>query len=102
EAFLVHKVVPVGVRVEERGGHHLEIGFLELLASLEGLVEDGLREQVAHLYTDERLPAARRRLRDLDVEAVVRSAFEFEERLPLDIDRFNQAGHPDILLELPV
>lgn len=55
-----------------------EVRFPELVGRLEGLVEDRLREQVAHLGAHEGLPAARRRLRDLDVDAVIRRVFELE------------------------
>jgi hypothetical protein len=93
EAFLIHEVIPAAVGVEVRRGHHLEIRLAELLGGLEGLVEHGPRQQVPHLDADERLPAARRRLRDFDVEAVIRRVLELEEHLSLDVDRFNQAGH---------
>ena len=73
-----------------------EIGLLELLAGLEGLVEDRARQQVAHLEAHQRLPAAGRRLRHLDVEAVVRRVLVFEEHLALDVDRFNQRCHCDL------
>ena len=43
-------------------------------------------------------PAARGRLRDLDVEAVVGRVLELEEHLALDLDRFNQAGHNQLFL----
>ena len=71
----------------------LEVGLLELVAGLEGLVEDGVGEQVAHLQADERLAAARGGRGDVGVEAVVGSVFVLEEGLALDVDGFNECGH---------
>jgi hypothetical protein len=72
-----------------------EIRLAELLAGLEGLVEHRARQQVAHLDADERLPAARRRFRDVDVDDVRRCVLVFEEHLSLDVDGFDQAAHLD-------
>jgi len=47
------------------------------------------RQQVPHLDAHQRLTTARRRPRDLDVDADVRRVLELEERLSLDVDRFS-------------
>ena len=73
ERVLVHEVVAVAVVVLVARRHLDEVGLLELLAGLERPVEHGPRQQVAHLEAHERLPAARGRLRDVHVEAVVRA-----------------------------
>ena len=81
-------MIAVAARVKERCVDRGEVWLLELLSGLEGLIEDGLGQQVAHLEPNERLPAARRRLGDLDVEAVIGRVLELEEHLALDLDRF--------------
>jgi hypothetical protein len=86
-------VAPVGVAVQVSGRNEIEVGLLEFLTRLEGLVEDRLRDQVAHLQADQGLAAARRGLRHLDVQAVIRRILELEVHLPLDLDRFQQSGH---------
>jgi hypothetical protein len=55
-------VVPVPVSELEGGGHPHEIRLTELFAGLEGLVEHGTGQHVAHLQPDECLAAARGRL----------------------------------------
>src|SRR6185312_12286448 len=45
----------------------------------------------------QRLAAARCGFGDVDVNAVIRRIFIFEEHLAFDVDRFNQAGHGDSL-----
>ncbi|MNC86354.1 hypothetical protein D3C83_20080 [compost metagenome] len=79
----------VGVAVGERCRRHHQVRVAELLAGLEGLVEDGAGDQVAHLQADQCLPAARRRFRHLDVQAMVGRILEFEVRLPLDLNGFD-------------
>src|SRR5262249_10855511 len=69
----------------------------EHLARLEGTVEHGAGEQVAHLHADQRLAAPRRGPRDLDVETVVGRVLVLEIHLPFEGDRFDQCGHPIIL-----
>ena len=61
ERLLIHEVIPLVVGIRERGGHLDEIRLGELLPGLEGLVEHGPRQQVAHLEADERLSTAGRR-----------------------------------------
>jgi hypothetical protein len=93
ERVLVHEVVARRVGVEVRRPDERQIGLVELLAGLEGAIEDRLREHVAHLDPHQRLTAAGGRLGHLDVQAVVRRAFVFEIGLPLDFNRFEHAGH---------
>ena len=93
EALLIHEVEAVAIGIQERRGDLDQIGLGKLLAGLEGLVEHRTRQQVPHLQAHERLAAARGRARDLEVDADVGRVFELEERLPLDLDGFYQAGH---------
>ena len=93
ESFLIHEVVAIPVGVLIRRFNLREIRFSELFTRLEGLVEDGSGQQIPHLDPHERLPAACRRSRDFDVEAVIRGALEFEEHLPFNSDRFNEGSH---------
>jgi len=58
EGGLVEEVGAVGVAVEIGRFDVFKIGLLELLAGLESLVEDGARQQVAHLEPNEGLAAA--------------------------------------------
>src|SRR5207237_6267832 len=97
ERLLIHEVIAVAVRIKIRGRYHGEIGFAELLPRLEGLVEDRARQQVAHLDPHQRLPAAGRRLRHIHIDAVIRGAFELEEHLALDFNRFDQNRHTVIV-----
>jgi hypothetical protein len=84
-------VIPRAVGIEKRRGDRCEVRFLEFLARLERLVEHGSGQQIPHLDADERLSAARRGRRDIDREAMVRRVFELEERLPFDLDGFDQS-----------
>src|SRR5215471_5684435 len=102
ETLLIHEVKPVAIGVHERRVDGVEIGLAEFVSGLEGLVEDGARQQVAHLDADERLAAPGCRLRDLDVETVVRGALELEVHFAFDVDRFNESGHaPQIVVDSP-
>src|SRR5690606_30309754 len=54
---------------------------------------DGPRQEVAHLEADQGLPTARRRFRDVDIEAVIGRPLVLEVHLPLDFIGFNRPGH---------
>jgi hypothetical protein len=60
EAFLIKKIGAIAIAVEVGRLDELEVRLLEPFAGFEGLVEDGARQQVAHLQADEGLAAARR------------------------------------------
>ena len=85
----------VGIQEGRVNGH--QVWLLELFGSLEGLVEDRAREQIAHLDAHQRLAAARRGPRHFHVETMIRRAFVFEIHLALDLQRFNQRGHRPVL-----
>jgi len=101
EVRLIHEVIPVSVRIEERRRHLHQIGFGEFLAGLERAVEHGAGQEVAHLDAHERLATPGRRLRDVDFDAVIRGVFVLEVRLSFDLDRFYQGSHPPILTGSP-
>ena len=93
EALLVHEVRALAVAIQIRGLDQLQVRLLEAVAGLEGLVEDRLGEQVAHLEADERLAAARRGRGNLGLHAVIGRVLKLEVHLALDGNRFNQCGH---------
>ena len=93
EGLLVEEVRAFVVGVEVGGLDQLQVRLLEALAGLEGLVEDGAGDQVAHLEPDQRLAAAGRGGGDLGFHAVVGGVLEFEVHLALDGNRFQQCGH---------
>ena len=94
EALLIHEVVAVAVGVEEgRGDHVSRSGSLNFSPALKVLSNTARVSRLRIFSAHQRLAAARRRLRDFDVEAVIGRVLELEEHLPLDLDRFNQAGH---------
>ena len=97
EGLLVEEVGAFAVAVEIGGLDGLEVRLLELVAGLEGLVEDGAGEQVAHLEANQGLAAARGGGGDFHVEAVVGCVFKLEVHLALDFDGVNQCGHGLIL-----
>src|SRR6185436_11748761 len=90
---LVHEMVPlaVGVLVGRGDLHEFRLG--ELVARLEGPIENGAGDQVPHLDAHQRLTASCGRPRHLDVEAVIGRVLVFEEHLALDVDRFYQRCH---------
>ena len=93
EGLLIEEVGPLTIAVEVGRFDGFEVGLLEFVAGLEGLVEDGAGEQVAHLEADQGLAAARSGRGDFDVKAVVRGVFELEVHFALDIDGVDQCGH---------
>ena len=97
-ALLIEEVGAVVVAVEIGGGDQDEVWLLELVAGLEGLVEDGAGEQVAHLEADEGLAAARGGRVDLGVQAGVGGVLKLEERLALDFDCIDECGHEAVVL----
>src|SRR5687767_560438 len=102
ESLLIHEVIAVGVGVGERHRRHHEIGLGEFFARLEGLVEYRASNQVPHLQPHQRLSAAGRGLRDLDVKAMVWRILVLEVRLALDLNGFYQRGHSPIVSWVPV
>ena len=93
EGFLIEKMGAFAIAVEVGRLDKLQVRLLEFFAGFEGLVEDGAREQVAHLEADEGLAAAGRGRGDLGFKAVVRSAFKLKDHFAFYGDCFNQCGH---------
>ena len=79
EGLLVEEVRAFAVGVEVGGGDELEVGLFELVLGLEGLLEDGVGEKVAHLEADEGLASACGGGGDVGVEADVRGVLVFEK-----------------------
>ena len=90
--FLVEKVGAFAVGVKVGGGHEDKVRFLELVLGLEGLLEDGRGEKVAHLEADESLASARGGCGDVGLDAGVRGVVELEDGLALDVDSFDECG----------
>ena len=70
-----------------------EVGLLELVLGLEGSLEDGIGQQVAHFQAHKRLTAAGCGRADVGIEAGVGDVFEFEYGLALDVDCFDECCH---------
>ncbi len=93
EGLLVQEMRALAVAVEVGGLDQLQVRLLEPVAGLERLVEDRAREQVAHLQTDQGLPAPRRGGGNLCIHAVIRGVFKLEIHLALYGNGFDQCGH---------
>ena len=91
--FLVEEVGAVVVGVQVGGGDELEVGLGEALLGLEGLVEDGSGDEIAHFEADESLASACSGGGDVGVEAGVGCGLELEHGFALDVDCFNEGCH---------
>ena len=94
EGLLIHEVIAVAVGVEvRRGDAWSRSGSLNLSPALKVLSKTARVSRFRILMRTSVWPPRAVGLRHLDVEAVVGRVLELEEHLPLDLDRFNQAGH---------
>ena len=91
--LLVEEVGTVVVGVEVGGGDELEVGLGKALLSLEGLVEDGSGDEIAHFEANEGLAAACGGGGDVGVETGEGGGLVLEHGFAFDVDCFDEGCH---------
>src|SRR5256885_9895548 len=84
---------PITIAVEIGSLDRLQIRLLELVASLERLLKDRIRQQVAHLQPHQRLSATSSRRVHFGFQTGKWSVLKLKQRLAFHVNRINQGSH---------